>query len=241
MVEKQEIREKVWKVLESEGVARFPFPIRGRIPNFAGAEKAAEQLSKLDVWKNAKVVKINPDSPQLPVRALALKQGKTVIMPTPRLRKGFLKLEPKAVPEGEELKHASIKGFFIHGNRIGLEALKNVEIVVVGSVAVNKKGARVGKSVGYSDREYAFLKEIKKEDVPVITTVHPLQIVDEEIPMEKNDVPVDYIITPEAIIETRTEFQKPKGIYWELVSKKDLEEISLLKELKKRKAYVPKA
>src|SRR5690348_6585883 len=34
---KQEVRERVWDLLQREGVARFP-GARGRIPNFRGAE-----------------------------------------------------------------------------------------------------------------------------------------------------------------------------------------------------------
>jgi len=64
---KNEIREKVWKVMEEEGVALFP-GARGRIPNFRGAEKAAHLLPKLTEWQRAIHIKFNPDSPQEPVR-----------------------------------------------------------------------------------------------------------------------------------------------------------------------------
>ena len=60
---KQEIRERVWQALEKARVHRFP-GTRGRIPNFVGAERAADRLSELDMWKRAKVLKCNPDSPQ---------------------------------------------------------------------------------------------------------------------------------------------------------------------------------
>ena len=71
---KAEIREKVWTTIEREGVGRFPWA-RGRIPNFSGAERAAQLLRELAVWRRALVVKVNPDAPQLPVRRLALAEG----------------------------------------------------------------------------------------------------------------------------------------------------------------------
>ena len=37
-------RQRVWDRLAAEGVARFPFPPHGRIPNFAGAGLAAARL-----------------------------------------------------------------------------------------------------------------------------------------------------------------------------------------------------
>jgi 5-formyltetrahydrofolate cyclo-ligase len=39
--------------------------------------------------KSATAIKINPDSPQRPLRAEALRHGITVFVPTPRLRGGF--------------------------------------------------------------------------------------------------------------------------------------------------------
>jgi 5-formyltetrahydrofolate cyclo-ligase len=95
---KQEIREGVWQALKEAGAGRFP-GIRGRIPNFVGAERAADRLCELDVWKGAKVLKCNPDSPQRPVRLRALKGGKIVYIAVPRLRelKCFIELDPSRI------------------------------------------------------------------------------------------------------------------------------------------------
>lgn len=99
MTDKQAIRERVWDALDEAGVARFPFPPHGRIPNFAGAETAADRLADTDAWRSADVVKANPDAPQLPVRRRALRDGKTVYMAVPRLRdeKCFLELDPETI------------------------------------------------------------------------------------------------------------------------------------------------
>jgi 5-formyltetrahydrofolate cyclo-ligase len=76
-VTKQEIREAVWSLLQSKHFARFP-GARGRIPNFTGAEQCAAHVAELEVWKAARFIKANPDSPQRAIRHLALKQGKTI-------------------------------------------------------------------------------------------------------------------------------------------------------------------
>lgn len=96
-MEKGQIRKQIWDLMEEKGVARFPRPVHGRIPNFEGAAQAAERLKELASWKEASVVKANPDSPQRPVRRLALEQGKVVYMAVPRLseEKYFLELDPK--------------------------------------------------------------------------------------------------------------------------------------------------
>jgi hypothetical protein len=65
-------------------VAGFP-GAKGRIPNFAGAPLTAARLASLPPWRAARVVKANPDAPQLPVRARALVDGKLLYMAVPSL------------------------------------------------------------------------------------------------------------------------------------------------------------
>ena len=96
--DKSAARQWVWDRLVAEGVARFPFPPHGRIPNFAGAEVAAARLFNIEPWKSAAALKVNPDAPQRPLRAEALRRGITVFVPTPRLRGGFKKLDPRRIP-----------------------------------------------------------------------------------------------------------------------------------------------
>ena len=74
---KQVLREKIWWILTESQVARFP-GAHGRIPNFAGAEIAARQLLTIDIWKKARTIKSNPDSPQRYIRYAALKAGNPV-------------------------------------------------------------------------------------------------------------------------------------------------------------------
>jgi 5-formyltetrahydrofolate cyclo-ligase len=37
---KQKLRERNWRLLERRRLARFPFPVTGRMPNLQGAEQA---------------------------------------------------------------------------------------------------------------------------------------------------------------------------------------------------------
>ena len=71
--DKSAARQWVWDRLSAAGVARFPFPPHGRIPNFAGAEVAATRLLDIEPWKSATAIKVNPDSSQRPLRAEALR------------------------------------------------------------------------------------------------------------------------------------------------------------------------
>src|SRR5271166_6432502 len=92
---KAALREDVWEALTAARVARFP-GAAGRIPNFTGAEAAAERLRERPEWRRARALKANPDSAQLPVRQRALQDGKTVYMAVPRLAEPdpFFLLDP---------------------------------------------------------------------------------------------------------------------------------------------------
>ena len=233
---KKEIREAVWSLLQSEHVARFP-GARGRIPNFTGAEQCAAHVAELEVWQAARFIKSNPDSPQRAIRHLALKQGKTIYMAVPRLReeKCFVELDPSRL--GKNLYAASsIKGAFEFGRQVSVRELKPVDLILCGSVAVRRDGARIGKGGGYSDLEYAIAIElgIITAATPIITTVHPLQIVTGRIALAPHDIPVDFIVTPEKSIATKTRISRPRGIYWDYLDEEKIAAIPLLKKMQKR-------
>ena len=200
---KQDIRMKIWHLMEERKIATFPKPVFHRIPNFLGAEKAAQRLRELPEYKGAKTVFCNPDSPQRPVREMALRDGKVLVMATPRLRHGFLLLDPSTIPQNRIFEASSIRGAFKHGRFIKPSEVK-VDLFVAGSVAVSQDGGRLGKGTGYSDQEYTILKQEGGlvPEVLVVTTVHDAQIV-EKIPRDEWDVPVDVIVTPTRIIRVK--------------------------------------
>ena len=232
MKTKDEIRQKVWHNLTEKKLGRFPFPLVNRIPNFKGAESAAKYVQSLDVYQHAQVVKVNPDAPQLPLRASVLKDKKTLLIPTPRLKDGFVMIKPESVPEGEERKAASIKHMNTYGTVIPLTEIPEIDLIVVGSVAIHSDGRRLGKGEGYADREYAIIREIGNKPVPVITTINSEQLVTDDIPRDSYDLAVDYIVTEKGISETKTPYDKPEGIQWKHVTEEEMEEMPILKELK---------
>ena len=236
MPAKEAVREEVWDELEESDEARFPFPPRGRIPNFAGAERAAERLAETDAWKTAAVIKSNPDSPQRPVRRRALEAGKVVYMAVPRLRdeECFLRLDPDEI---DDIDHATtIGGSSELGVQVGPEEMEPIDLVVSGSVAMTENGERVGKGEGYSDLEFAILREfgLVDDDTTAVTTVHEIQVVDGAIPTTPQDVPIDFVFTPERSVRTEATADKPVGIEWSLLDEQRLDEIPILRRLEPR-------
>ncbi|MEB3860965.1 MAG: 5-formyltetrahydrofolate cyclo-ligase [Desulfurococcales archaeon] len=238
---KDEIRRMVWDRLASAGVARPPLPPHGRIPNFQGSWEAARRITSLPGWRRARLVKVNPDSPQRPVRLAALREGKLLLMPTPRLRSGFLLLDPSLIPGSHYTRASTIRGAFRYGKLLGrlgdLQSLPGVDFIVEGSVAVNRWGERLGKGEGYAELEYAILRELGLvgEEVPIATSVHDLQVLPDRLPQDPYDVPVDYIATPTRLIEAVERPPRPPGILWDKLSREKLEEIPLLRELAGRR------
>ncbi len=233
--EKEALRDEIWSLLEAEGAARFP-GAEGRIPNFTGAEDAAERLRGLDVWTGASTLKANPDSPQWPVRQRALEDGKRVYMAVPRLRDPdpFFLLDPAELDESPR-KASSIKGASRNARTVAVEELDPVDLVVTGCVAVSPDGARLGKGGGFSDLEWALAVEagLVDEATPIVTTVNPLQVVDAgRIPMTGHDIPLDWIVTPEEVVDCRRgPHSRPTGILWDELPDQKVEEIPLLRRL----------
>lgn len=183
---KWRIRKAVWDYLEERDVARFPRPVHHRIPNFAGADAAADRLATLPEFEEARTVKVNPDTPQRRVRHLVLERGKTLLTPQPRLRTGFfstLERGAEAIPPDVPIESlTSSKGAAKHGTPITLYEEYAVDLVVVGSTAVcPTTGARVGKGEGFAELEWGILSErgnLDANEVLVVTTVHDCQVFD---------------------------------------------------------------
>jgi 5-formyltetrahydrofolate cyclo-ligase len=229
------LRERVWALLERRGLGRFPLPLTDRIPNFAGASEAADLLARLPEWRAARNLKCNPDAPQRAVRLRALREGKDVYVAVPRLAAArcFLHLDPRRL--GDAMAGAAtIKGAAALGVPIAPHQLPRIDLVVAGSVAVNRRGARVGKGGGYSDLEFALASELGAVDAQttVVTTVHDLQVIGDAIPMASHDVPVDLVVTPTRVIPCRRTFTRPRRIEWDALTPQQVAAMPALARLR---------
>ena len=233
---KAALREQVWSAMRAARVARFP-GAAGRIPNFTGAEAAAELLRGTGFWRDAGTLKSNPDSPQLPVRQRALEDGKTVYMAVPRLAEPepFFALDPDRLTESPR-KAASISGATRSARRVTLAGLRPVDLVVMGSVAAAEDGARLGKGGGFADLEFALATAagLIGPRTVCVTTVHECQLLPAgAIPVTGHDVPVDVIVTPERVITCGGVHKRPTaGICWADLTEEKIAAIPLLGQLR---------
>jgi 5-formyltetrahydrofolate cyclo-ligase len=233
---KARLREDVWRALRSAKAARFP-GAEGRIPNFVGAEAAAEHLRGVAAWRRARTVKANPDAPQWPVRQRALEDGKTLYMAVPRLAdaKPFFLLDPARLA-GTPRQASSIKGASRSAVPVDVTDLEPVDLVVAGCVAVGEDGARLGKGGGFSDLELAVAAEAGLVDrsTVVVTTVHECQVRPAgAIPTTAHDIHVDVVVTPERVVEC----PRPRGyraprLRWAELTEEKIAAIPLLQRLR---------
>jgi 5-formyltetrahydrofolate cyclo-ligase len=91
--------------------------------------------------------------------------------------------------------------------------MRRVQLVVCGSVAVNRTGAGRGKGAGYSYVEVALLTDagVIGPSTMIVTTVHPLQVLDGPLPETGHDSRIDLIITPGEVIACGTH-RRPNGL-----------------------------
>jgi 5-formyltetrahydrofolate cyclo-ligase len=227
------IRERVWTALEEAEVSPAA---HGRIPDFVGSGYAAVRLSELPGWRQARKVKVNPDRAQQPARQLALSQEKLVFMAVPKLAlsEPFYRLDPAELNESpgqlaDRRRAAEV------APTASLDSLPPIDFIICGSVAVNYDGVRVGKGAGYTDIEVALLADagLLKPDTIIATTVHDLQVLDEDLPHRPHDFTVDYILTPERLIPCERK-QPPTGIDWQALKPDLLESIPVLQRMWKQ-------
>ena len=230
-----EIRDQVWAVIEQTGAA-YTKTVHDRIPHFKGAEAASLRIFELGIWRNSRVIKGNPDQPQRPLRQRALEEGKILYMAVPRLQKEqcFVELDP-SVMASSPVEASTISGAFQHGRLVNLAEMHQVDLVISGSVAVNRSGIRIGKGGGFADLEsgLAVAAGIVQHDTPIVGTVHQLQVLDQELPWTQHDACLDYFATPDELVKCSPTKPRPTGIYWEDLSPAKIKQIPALKKLRK--------
>lgn len=237
--EKDKLRTEIWSLLKQQAASvGDPF---GHIPNFVGAELAAEKLATLPIWEQAKTIKCNPDAAQIPVRMRALQDGKRLYMAVPRLTDdrcfveltaGDLQRQNVSIAESAIARKA-----LTCGKLVSFAEMEPIDLVIVGCVAAGRNGGRTGKGAGFADLELAMLTEfgLVEIDTPIVTTVHPLQVVENSrLPMQVHDWALNWIVTAEGVIETNTSFPRPTGLNWDNIRPEQLAQIPILRKLREQ-------
>ncbi|KAH6694247.1 5-formyltetrahydrofolate cyclo-ligase [Leptodontidium sp. MPI-SDFR-AT-0119] len=224
---KASIRSKVWSQLRQVAIPDFRFHHDySSIADFQGSTIATNHITSLPCYKNAKTIFNAPDNCIQELRYRTLKDGKTVLITTYGIRRGFWILDPKAIPSERWEMASLLDGMERIGRHVTLRDIESmkIDLMVTGTGAINLEGLRFGKGHGYFDRNgHCF------------AVVHECQVLDEDLQGEAWDTGCDFVVTNERVIVVKDARKPDCGILWDQLQDGMLEDIEPLRELKERR------
>lgn len=235
----QDYRQQVWETLLRVGKpdSRFHWDFSAFIADFDGNDAATKRILELSAWRDADRVFITPDNSTERLRREAIRAGKTILVTTYGIRRGFLQLDAALVPADEISYAATLDGLDHYATLVTLADLVGtapLRLLVTGGSAISRNGIRFGKGHGYFDLEWAMLSEIglTSPESVIVDIVHDDQVIEQTLTGEAHDVAVDWIITPERAIFIANDDRMPGQVFWNLIPGTEHEIIPPIIELK---------
>ena len=236
---KTEVRERVWSELRKVAVAdsRFDFDFGEFIADFAGGEAAVARLVAHEFYQRSKLIFITPDNCLDRLRLRALQDGKTVLMTTYAIRRGFWVLDPATIAPDHLLYASTLDGMERVGRPVDLEAIRAmppVDYLVTGTGAINLHGIRFGKGHGFFDAEWGMLYQLGRitSATPAAAVVHDCQVLDEVLTPDVFDTVADVVFTPTRTISVPAPHKPTCGILWNQLDPNMFATIPPLQQLK---------
>ncbi len=239
------VREKIWERLRpvARPDSRFHFNFAEVIPDFEGSETATARVTELPAYQNGSFAFVTPDNGLAALRQHMLEAGKSLVVSTYGIYRGFYLLEPAMVPNGQERFASWLDGLEYFGRPITLAEISargRFDFMVTGASAVSLDGVRFGKGHGFFDMEWGMFTEVGLADeaTPVVAMVHDVQVIEEKLFPSETDILVDVIATPTRLIHVKRQ-QRPRGIKWHLLEPEQIAATPPLQELQKLRGMRP--
>ena len=232
------IRQRIWEKLAAVARpdTRFHMNFAEVIPDFSGSDAATERVLSLPAFAASRCAFVTPDNSLVELRRRMIEAGRSFVMSTYNILRGFLFIDPKRVPPGAALHAAWLDGAEHYGQPVTLEEIAKMgvfDFMATGASAVSGDGIRFGKGHGYFDLEWGMFTDlgIAHEQTPVVAVVHDVQVVDEKLHASDTDISVDLIATPTRLLEITHRSRRPRGIRWDLLTPEQIAATPPLKEL----------
>lgn len=245
MDHKASVRERVWSDLRKVAVpdSRFHYDFGEFIADFEGGDEAVARLTSHRYYQNAKIIFIAPDNCIERLRLQALKDGKTVLMTTYSIKRGFWLLDPTKIAPELYPYAAMLDGMEQLARPVSLDdiaTLPSVDYLVTGTGAINHEGVRFGKGHGFFDVEWAILYTLGliTKDTPAAAVVHDCQLLDETLYPDTFDTVADVVFTPTRTIEVCGPQKPTCGILWDRLDPHMFQTIPPLQELKRSGRHI---
>lgn len=236
---KVDVRRRVWEPLlkVARPDSRHHFDFSSFIADFEGSAQAIERLTKLPVYTKSTIVFITPDNCLEELRLQGLRDGKSVLVTTYGIRRGFWLLDPKVIAPADYRYAAMLDGMERLGQPVTIADIVSngwrIPLMVTGTGAINLRGVRFGKGHGFFDLEWAMLYTLGVVDQSTVAVgvVHDCQVLEEELYPEEFDTVCDVVVTPTRVVEVEGAAKPTCGILWPLLQPGMLEDIPPLQEL----------
>lgn len=207
------------------------------VPDFVGSEECRQILRGRPEYASADLLLVAPDNSLQGVIEQALADGKSVLVPTYGLRRGFVLLRSESVPAEHRQFASTLDGLERFGEVMTVDALRAlppVSLIVTGAIALTRQGVHVGSGRAYIDLEWGILASLGLADAEtaVVGVVHDRQLVDVPLTPGPFDVTMDLVITPSGAHEVGHGRQRPAGLAWNAILDSQIEEIAYLGELR---------
>ncbi len=234
------IREKIWSKLQSVARpdTRFHLNFAEVIPDFEGSEQATDRIVADPAYQASEFAFITPDNCLADLRRRMIEDGKSFVMSTYGIYRGFLLLEPQMVPTGAALYASWLDGMEHFGKPITLKEVARrgrFDYMVTGASAVSVNGVRFGKGHGFFDLEWGMFTDLGLVDqtTPVHAVVHDVQLVEDQLMPSETDILVDKIATPSLMHVVERRAGRPSGVKWPLLDPEQIKVTPPLQELQR--------
>lgn len=242
------IRQQIWAKLKDVALpdTRFDTNFAEVIPDFVGSEDANRRVLDMQACQDAEFLFVTPDNCLAGLRRELIAMGKPFFMSTYGIYRGFLYIEPGVVPRGHELYASWLDGMEYFGRPISLAEVARhgrIDFLVTGASAVSMDGVRFGKGHGFFDLEWGMFTDLGlvDEKTPVVAVVHDCQVVHERLHPSPTDILVDYIATPSTLHQVDRRAKRPRGVIWDLLDPRQIEQTPPLQELRSLQGLAPLA
>lgn len=226
--------------------SRFDFDFLSFTPDFRDSLSAIERVVGLPCYQSSKTLLVTSDNSLEQFRHRALKDGKTLLVATYRLRRGFVLLNPTQISEGKYALAACLDGMEKPGlgRSLSLAELRensSIDLCVIGGLAFNRDGVTIWEGHALFEVQWALLQDIKclVATTPVIAVAHTCQVVDEQQlgvdvikPNKAGEVQCDFVATPDQVYKVKCPVRLAGSIDFETIDPEALKSIPPLQELK---------
>jgi 5-formyltetrahydrofolate cyclo-ligase len=159
------------------------------------SKKVENILFNLEKYKNSKVIMFFVSfNSEVHTHDMINQAFKNKIVVVPKVV--HKEIEPSVIIDFDNLISSNNLGILEPIEEMKI-AYKNIDLILVPGIVFDKEGHRIGYGLGYYDK---FLRKVPK--AIKIGLAFDFQVVD-KLPREMHDVPVDFIVTEERIIECK--------------------------------------